>query len=582
MKRKPIPVTKAVVGASLALLLALSPAVSAAQYALPNTAAPTSVTASTNTAASTSANAEAPQSKPILVPVKIVAESLGAKVKWDAASKAVTIQRGETTLVLTAGKSQAAVNGKPTDIGQPVVIEDGRAMAALPIINTAFGTAVVWDAAAGSVSFGKDDYAGLAGYYLYSLFNGRHDVVLSLMNEELKKALPAQTIPLLAHQLSAAYGTPALQQSIEVEDNGVHKNVSMTYAMKSVTLEFTIRFDANGRVDDLAINPPAITVSFVKPTYDSGNYTEREVVIGEGTFALPGTLTVPKSEGPHPVVVLVHGSGPHDRDSTIGGTKVFKDIAAGLASHNIAVLRYEKVTKEHVFKVSALPQFTIKNESVDDVLQAVKLLKNTQGIDPSRIYVAGHSQGGYVMPIILDNDSAGDIAGAILLSAPSEQFTDVLVEQQKDALARLEQTGMPEEMLTAQKQAVATWTGIANLVQDSSYSKDNLPQNFPLPPAYWWYEQRDYVPAEFAQKQTRPMLILQGENDWQVSMKQYEGWKEALKARSDVSYISYPKVNHLLAEYDGLSVGMEYNNPANVSAAIIKDMAEWIGKGKSQ
>lgn len=570
MKRKPMPMRKAVVGASLALLLTMPSTVSAAQGVLPNTAV------------STSNNVQTQQSKQVLVPAKTVAESLGAKVKWDAKSKLVTIQRGENELVLTVGKSQAAIDGKPAEIGHAVVIKDGRAMVPLAIINAAFGTAVKWDIAAGTVSFEKDDYAGLAGYYVYSLFNGQHDVVLSLMNEELKKALPEERLDLLVQQLSAVYGQPSMQQSLAVGGNGVHKNVSMTYAMKGAALDFTIRFDADGRIDDLAFNPMSITAAFDKPAYDRNNYSEQEVVIGEGSFALPGTLTVPKGEGPHPVVVMVHGSGPHDRDSTIGGTKIFKDIASGLASHNIAVLRYEKVTKEHTFKVSAQPKFTLKNESVDDVLQAVKLLKNTQGIDHSRIYVAGHSQGGYVMPLILDSDRAVDIAGAIVLSAPSEQMTDVLVEQQNNALARLQQAGLPEEMQAAQKQAVAVWTGIADLVQNSSYSKDNLPQNFPIPPAYWWYEQRDYVPAEFAQKQTKPMLILQGENDWQVSMKQYEGWKEALKARNDISYISYPKVNHLLVEYDGVSVGMEYNNPAHVSATIIKDMAEWIGKGKSQ
>ncbi|CAH1221864.1 hypothetical protein PAECIP111893_04793 [Paenibacillus plantiphilus] len=570
MKRKPMPMKKAVVGASLVLLLSLPAAVSAAQDVLPNTAA------------STNNNAQTEQSKQILVPAKAVAESLGAKVKWDAKSKLVTIQRGENELVLTVGKSQAAIDGKPADIGHAVVIKDGRAMVPLAIINAAFGTAVNWDIAAGTVSFETDDYAGLAGYYVYSLFNGQHDVVLSLMNEELKKALPEERLGLLVQQLSAVYGQPKMQQSLAVGVNGVHTNVSMAYTMKGASLDFTIRFDADGRIDDLAINPMSVTAAFGKPAYDRNNYTEQEIVIGEGTFALPGTLTLPQGEGPHPVVVMVHGSGPHDRDSTIGGAKIFKDIAVGLASHNIAVLRYEKVTKEHTFKVSAQPKFTLKNESVDDVLQAVNLLKNTQGIDPSRIYIAGHSQGGYVMPLILDGDREVDIAGAILLSAPSEQMTDVLIEQQNNALARLQQAGLPEEMQAAQKQAVAVWTGIAELVQNSSYSKDNLPQNFPIPPAYWWYEQRDYVPAEFAQKQTKPMLILQGENDWQVSMKQYEGWKEALKARNDISYISYPKVNHLLVEYDGVSVGMEYNNPAHVSATIIKDMAEWIGKGKSQ
>ncbi|MBW7476375.1 alpha/beta fold hydrolase [Paenibacillus oenotherae] len=574
MKRPSKTISKAVVGTSLAVLLSMPTVAGAVQHTVPGAEAQGSV--------SVSYNAPAVQAKQVMVPAKAVAESLGAKVKWDAKSRAATIARGEVIVVVTVGKAQAVINGKPANAGQPVAIKDSKVMVPLAFINAAFGTDVQWNAAAGAASFEKDDYIGLAGAYIYHLFNGQNGKAAALMNDELKKALPESVLTLLAQQIQSAVGQPLMQKSAKIKVNAVHTNVEMTYETKGASADFTIRFDANGRIDDLSIKPASIAAAYSKPAYDLNNYTEQEVAIGEGIFALPGTLTMPKGEGLHPVVILVHGSGPNDRDSTIGGTKVFKDIAAGLASHNIAVLRYDKVTREHPFKVSTQPKFTIKNESVDDVIQAIQLVKNKPGIDPSRIYIAGHSQGGYVMPMILADDSAKDIAGAILLSAPSEQMTDVLIEQQNNALERLQQLGAPEATIAAQKGAAATWKGIAELVQDSRYSKDNLPQNFPVPPAYWWFEQRDYIPAEIAQGQTKPMLVLQGENDWQVSMKQYEGWKEALKSRTDVSYLSYPKVNHLLVEYDGLSVGMEYNNPANVSAAIIKDIADWIGKSSSK
>ena len=73
--------------------------------------------------------------------------------------------------------------------------------------------------------------------------------------------------------------------------------------------------------------------------------------VGVGEWVLPGTISMPRGDGPFPAVVLVHGSGPNDRDETIGPNKPFRDLAGGLASQGIAVLRYEKRTRQHPLKL---------------------------------------------------------------------------------------------------------------------------------------------------------------------------------------------------------------------------------------
>jgi len=78
---------------------------------------------------------------------------------------------------------------------------------------------------------------------------------------------------------------------------------------------------------------------------NESNFEEIEVDVGEGEWELPGTLTIPKGEGSFPAVVLVHGSGPNDRDVSYGPNKIFRDIAWGLAESGVAVLRYDKRTK---------------------------------------------------------------------------------------------------------------------------------------------------------------------------------------------------------------------------------------------
>jgi dienelactone hydrolase len=99
--------------------------------------------------------------------------------------------------------------------------------------------------------------------------------------------------------------------------------------------------------------------------------------------------------------VLVHGSGPQDRDETIGPNKPFRDLAWGLASQGIAVLRYEKRTKKHAMKLVLIKNtITVKQETIDDALAAVALLRKTERIDPNRIFVLGHSLGGMLIPRI--------------------------------------------------------------------------------------------------------------------------------------------------------------------------------------
>lgn len=563
------PIKKnALAASSLALMLAMPGLADAAASVKPVSAQP-----ETKVLSGISAN-------PGSVPIRTAAETVGSLIEWDGTKRTITVSRDAATIVFTLGSNQALLNGQSVPIGQPVVSVGGRAYVPLAFLKDVFGGGIGWDDKSQRVTFEKNDYAGLGSSFVHKLFNGGAADLPPMMSEPLRQALPVPVLGLIAQNYPRIYGKPVKRVSAEIASNEVHTNARLIYETNVAPLAVTVRFDRSGMVDDLDFALLGPDIPHPKPAYDKGGYSERGVVLGEGEFALPGTLTVPQGGGPFPVVVLVQGSGPHDRDSSIGGAKMFRDLAAGLASEGIASLRYEKITKEHTFKVAAQPRFSLRQESADDVFRAVEALKSYKDIDVSRVYVAGHSQGGYAVPLMLEKDSGGSIAGAILLSAPSGQLVDAMVEQQQIVLERMEKLGVPEPIIAGQKQAAAMVDNVSQLVNDRHYSAENLPEQFPFQPAYWWYEQRDYVPAATAAKQSTPMLVLQGENDWQVSMKQFQGWKDALGSRSNVQYRSYPKVNHLLAEYGALSIGMEYYEPSNVSADIISDMADWIRKQK--
>lgn len=193
-------------------------------------------------------------------------------------------------------------------------------------------------------------------------------------------------------------------------------------------------------------------------------------MVGQGKWELPATLTMPRNAAagePVPAVVLVHGSGPSNRDETIGPNKPFKDLAWGLASRGIAVLRYDKRTKVHgaAFTSEEAASFTVKEETIDDAVLAVKLLKTIDGIDPDRVFVVGHSLGATVGPRIAqacnpaegssspDEDSNADadtsIAGLVMMAPTARNLADLMVEQM-EYLANLD--GQIDEKEAAQIQ----------------------------------------------------------------------------------------------------------------------------------
>ncbi|MBR5981737.1 MAG: alpha/beta fold hydrolase, partial [Firmicutes bacterium] len=129
-------------------------------------------------------------------------------------------------------------------------------------------------------------------------------------------------------------------------------------------------------------------------------YAEKIKVVADPAYPLDGLLTLPDgTEGPFPAVVMVHGSGPSNKDEKVLKLTPFKDLAEGLAKHGIASLRYDKRTFAHARKMKKL-DLTAREETIDDAVAALDMLKNDRRIDTNRIFILGHSMGAMLAPRI--------------------------------------------------------------------------------------------------------------------------------------------------------------------------------------
>jgi pimeloyl-ACP methyl ester carboxylesterase len=334
-----------------------------------------------------------------------------------------------------------------------------------------------------------------------------------------------------------------------------------------LTIDLQFAFDTAARISGMTIRPRA-DVAYTPPAYvRDGAFTEDPITIG-ADWPLPGTLTLPTGTGRVPAAVLVHGSGPSDRDGTLGPNKPRKDIALGLAARGIAVLRFDKRTLVHRDKVAALPGQTVEDETVQDLVEAVKVLRRHPRVDPDAVYVIGHSLGAMVAPRIAAREPA--VAGLVLLAAPTRPLHEIIVAQTR-YLAALDGSVSAEEQRTIDT-AVDNASVIRSLTAADGSSTRRIAG---ASPAYW-LDLRAYDPVEFARRFTGRMLILQGERDYQVTMEDFAGWKAAFGERSDVALRSYPGLNHLFMAGTGPASPVEYLTPAHVADEVITDITAWI------
>ncbi len=298
-----------------------------------------------------------------------------------------------------------------------------------------------------------------------------------------------------------------------------------------------------------------------------------KAVVGEGTeYPLNGLLTLPADRsGPAPAVVMVHGSGPSDMDEKIMKLTPFKDLAEGLAGHGVASLRYDKRTFAYGRRM-AKAGVTVKEETVDDAILAVGLLKRDPRIDRDRIFLLGHSMGAMLAPRI-DAEGA-DVKGLILLAGTPYRLEEVVLRQMKQAggsRSLLKWIGGLEYRLFAKK-----FAGLYEMSEEEA-KKKRFAGNVSL---YYFQEMGRKTAADYLLENKKPTLVMQGGKDFQVLAEDdFRRFRELLADRENTVFRLYPELDHAFvpALYDDiLKASKEYGAERRIGGDVTGDIAAFI------
>src|SRR5436190_6853925 len=412
------------------------------------------------------------------------------------------------------------------------------------------------------------DPTARATTFVTALSRREFSTAVADFDETMRNVLPADKLKAAWENVETQFGQYQKQTGTRIETRDKLQIVFVTCQFENRLLDVRVVYSAEMKIAGLQFVPPATEYKW--PDYvQPDKFRDTEVVIGSGSpWPLPGTLSMPVGSGPFPALVLVHGSGPHDRDEAIGPNKPFRDVAGGLASRGIAVFRYEKRTREHGAKL-ADGVVTIKDETVDDALTAVERLRKTNGIDPQRVYVLGHSLGGMMAPKVASLDPK--TAGLVILAGNARPLEDLIVEQ----LTYLATLGGEPDAIALER--LARIKDQAAKVKDPKLSSETPAAELPFGvPAAYWLSFRGYEPAPAAAGLTMPVLVLHGGRDYQVGPADFDLWQKALAGKPRATLKRYPALNHLFMAGEGKATPAEYQKQGHVAAEVIEDIARWM------
>lgn len=425
----------------------------------------------------------------------------------------------------------------------------------------------------------EGDTATFVQQYATDLMSGeKNEELYALFTDELKAQLPREQFDILWVQIEAmGGGFVAFGQEQEQVLPGMTAYL-LPLSMNKQDLIMQLVVNEEGKVSTLYFSlppedKPAVTPSVVEMPE---GIVEEDIVVGSGKWDLPGTMTLPKEGENFPAVVLVPGSGPQDRDETVGALKFMRDVAWSLAEQGIASVRYDKRSYVHgQAMVAELGNMaTVSEEFIEDAILAGGLLKADARVDGTRIFLLGHSQGAMLGPRIAA-ESEDLFAGLVLVAGSPKSITEIQITQNLNLLESL-----PKEVIDQQmpilEEMIAQYEALWDMTPEERQQQTVFGLN-----GYYAYDMASHPAADYMKQLSMPAYILQGDSDFHVSLEDgVEAWQEALGEAENITFKVYPGLNHVLMQYTGPEENRgtvaEYDTPARLDDEAAEDIAKWI------
>ena len=301
--------------------------------------------------------------------------------------------------------------------------------------------------------------------------------------------------------------------------------------------------------------------------------SEKVIVGKDSEYPLNGFLTLPDDlSKPVPAVVMVHGSGSSNMDEKVMKLTPFKDLAEGLAQHGVASLRYDKRSFAHGRKMMKEGPITVKEETVDDAIKAVEMLKTDPRIDHDNVYILGHSMGAMLAPRI--DAECGDVKGLIMMAGSPYRMEDIVIRQLKQAT---QSNSLMMFIVNLELKIFGKKFDGLYQMSEQEAKKKKFSGGVSL---YYFQEMGRKTACDYLLENNKPVLIMQGGKDFQVlADDDYKEFEKQLSGRENTYFKLYPELNHLFVNgiySDILKASKEYSTERHIGDDVIQDIADFI------
>jgi dienelactone hydrolase len=405
-----------------------------------------------------------------------------------------------------------------------------------------------------------------------SLNSGRWADAAKLLDEDVANRTPPDKIRDFWQSTETSLGKLRSLGRIEIMRAQSHRIVCFPGYFEKGDRNLKIVMDSRSKIHGFWMYQTESATEYLPPMYDNPNaYAVLKVSFGDPEWRVTGTLTMPYGRTKVPGVVLVHDVGAGDEDGTVGPTKPFKDLAIGLASQGIAVLRYPQRALTHKTRLKG-KRLNLRDAVIEDALAAIKHLRSHPAVLEDEVYVLGHGVGGSLAPQIAAEDKK--VGGVIVLAGSPRDYLDV-IDGELEYISTLESPKQAERQAHLKK--------VRKLIADARLGEGSREAEILGQPIAYWEEVSGYAVKSLGVLQGLDcrMFVAGGGRDYRVTQDDIDLYMEGLETHPGAKVNYYTELNHLFVRGGlGKATPEEYTRAGHVYKHLIKALSRWLHYGE--